>query len=79
LRSRSALISPTTTMASVAAGTPPGAPARVKAPVSEVAGTTDLAVADRAGNVVEVTTTVEGPWGSGLAMDGIVLNNQLTD
>ncbi|WP_447407300.1 gamma-glutamyltransferase, partial [Clostridium perfringens] len=44
-----------------------------------VAGTTDLAVADRAGNVVEVTTTVEGPWGSGLAMDGIVLNNQLTD
>ncbi|MBI0476313.1 gamma-glutamyltransferase [Sphingomonas sp. MA1305] len=79
LRGRSALISPTTTMASVAAGTPPGAPPRVAAPVSEVAGTTDLAVADRAGNVVEVTTTVEGPWGSGLAMDGVVLNNQLTD
>ncbi len=79
LRSRSMLISPTATMPSVSAGTPPGAPPRIEAPVSEVAGTTDLAVADRAGNVVEVTTTVEGPWGSGLALDGAVLNNQLTD
>ena len=79
LATRSALIAPDRTMASVAAGTPPGAPARTPAPVSEVAGTTDLAVADRAGNVVEVTTTVEGPFGSGLVVDGIVLNNELTD
>jgi len=79
LATRSALIAPDRTMASVAAGTPPGAPARTPAPVSEVAGTTDLAVADRAGNVVEVTTTVEGPFGSGLVVDGTVLNNELTD
>ena len=79
LASRSALISPAATMARVAAGTPPGAPARTPAPVSEVAGTTDLAVADRDGNVVEVTTTVEGPFGSGLVVDGTVLNNELTD
>ncbi len=79
LASRSALISESATMASVAAGTPPGAPVRTPAPVSEVAGTTDLAVADRDGNVVEVTTTVEGPFGSGLTMDGTVLNNELTD
>ncbi len=79
LASRSALISESATMASVAAGTPPGAPARTPAPVSEVAGTTDLAVADRDGNVVEVTTTVEGPFGSGLVVDGTVLNNELTD
>jgi gamma-glutamyltranspeptidase/glutathione hydrolase len=79
LASRSALISESTTMARVAAGTPPGAPARTPAPVSEVAGTTDLAVADRDGNVVEVTTTVEGPFGSGLTVDGTVLNNELTD
>lgn len=76
---RSALIATDRTMARVAAGTPPGAPARTPAPVSEVAGTTDLAVADRAGNVVEVTTTVEGPFGSGLVVDGTVLNNELTD
>jgi len=79
LATRSALIAPDRTMASVAAGTPPGAPTRIPAPVSEVAGTTDLAVADRAGNVVEVTTTVEGPFGSGLVVDGTVLNNELTD
>lgn len=79
LASRSALIAPGTTMATVAAGTPPGAPARTPAPVSEVAGTTDLAVADRDGNVVEVTTTIEGPFGSGLTVDGTVLNNELTD
>lgn len=79
LASRSALISPDTTLANVTAGTPPGAPPRMPAPVSEVAGTTDLAVADRDGNVVEVTTTVEGPFGSGLVVDGTVLNNELTD
>lgn len=79
LASRSALISPTATMATVAAGTPPGAPARAPAVARETPGTTDLAVVDRRGNVVEVTTTVEGYFGSGLTVDGTVLNNQLTD
>ncbi|EZP52621.1 gamma-glutamyltransferase [Sphingomonas sp. RIT328] len=79
LAARSALIAPDRTLATVTAGTPRGAPPRTPAPVSEVAGTTDLAVADRAGNVVEVTTTVEGPFGSGLVIDGTVLNNELTD
>lgn len=79
IASRSKLIDPTKTMASIAAGTPPGAPRRVLAKVQEVAGTTDLAVTDGAGNVVEVTTTVEGPFGSGLTVDGAILNNQLTD
>ena len=59
--SRSALISPDKSMASVAPGT------------------TDLVATDKAGNVVEVTTTIEGPWGSGLSVDGIMLNNELTD
>ncbi|MCK8455851.1 gamma-glutamyltransferase [Sphingomonas faeni] len=79
LAARSALISPATTMRTVAPGTPPGAPARAPAPVSEVPGTTDLAVADARGNVVEVTTTVESYFGSGITVDGTVLNNQLTD
>ena len=79
LATRSALISPTATMADAVAGTPPGAPPRVRAPVSEVPGTTDIAAVDKNGNVVEVTTTVEGYFGSGLSVDGTVLNNQLTD
>jgi gamma-glutamyltranspeptidase/glutathione hydrolase len=79
IASRSALISPTSTMPSVTAGTPPGAPARTRAPVSEVPGTSDLAVADSRGNVVEVTTTIEGYFGSGLSVGGTMLNNELTD
>ncbi|MDQ2893876.1 MAG: gamma-glutamyltransferase, partial [Pseudomonadota bacterium] len=79
IASRSALMSPTASIANVEAGSPPGAPPRVKAPAGEVAGTTDLVVADSAGNVVEVTTTIEGVFGSGLSVDGAMLNNQLTD
>jgi gamma-glutamyltranspeptidase/glutathione hydrolase len=79
LASRSALISPASAIEVVTAGTPPGAPPRTPVPAREVAGTTDLAVTDARGNVVEVTTTVEGVFGSGLGVDGTVLNNQLTD
>ncbi|HEY0411816.1 MAG TPA: gamma-glutamyltransferase [Allosphingosinicella sp.] len=79
LASRSALISPDRTMARVTAGAPRGAPARLRAPPGEAAGTTDLVVADRAGNVVEVTTTIESVFGSGLSVDGTMLNNELTD
>lgn len=77
--SRSALISPDGTMASVAAGTPAGAPPRKRVSASETPGTTDLVVTDNAGNVVEATTTIEGAFGSGLTIDGIMLNNELTD
>jgi len=79
LASRSALIAPDRTIATIAVGTPPGAPRRLAVPASEVAGTTDLVTADRHGNVVEVTTTIEGYFGSGLSVDGIPLNNELTD
>jgi len=79
LRSRSALIAPDRTMASVAAGTPPGAPRRVRAVPQEVPGTTSLSVTDAAGNVAQVTATIEGYFGSGLSANGSFLNNELTD
>ncbi|MBV9929627.1 MAG: gamma-glutamyltransferase [Alphaproteobacteria bacterium] len=79
LASRSASISPERAMAHASAGTPPGAPRRLPVPAGERAGTTDLVVADRAGNVVEVTTTIESVFGSGLSVDGTMLNNELTD
>ena len=79
LAGRSALISPDRSITTIAAGNPPGAPARVRAAPQEVPGTTDLAVTDGRGNVVEVTTTVEGVFGSGLSVDGTILNNELTD
>jgi gamma-glutamyltranspeptidase/glutathione hydrolase len=79
LAQRSALIAPDRTMPSVSAGTPPGAPARQLAPNADVPGTSDLVTVDRRGNVAEVTTTIESYFGSGLSVDGVQLNNELTD
>jgi len=76
---RSALISPDHSLATIAPGMPAGAPRRIRAPLSEVPGTSDLATADAAGNVVEVTTTIDGYFGSGISVDGVWLNNELTD
>ncbi len=45
----------------------------------EAAGTSHFVVIDRAGNVASMTTTVESLFGSGRAVDGFMLNNQLTD
>ena len=79
LAARSALISPAATMASIAPGTPPGAPPRVAVVPGPEHGTSDMAVADAQGDVAEVTSTIESIFGSGLSVDGIMLNNELTD
>ncbi|MCB2047203.1 MAG: gamma-glutamyltransferase [Novosphingobium sp.] len=42
-------------------------------------GTSHFAVVDRDGNAVSYTSTIEGPFGSGLMHDGFFLNNELTD
>ena len=51
------------------------------APESEKRGTTHLVVADRWGNVVSMTTTIEENFGSGVVVPGrgFLLNNELTD
>lgn len=41
--------------------------------------TSHFTIIDGAGNVVSMTTTVEGPFGSHLMAGGMMLNNQLTD
>jgi gamma-glutamyltranspeptidase / glutathione hydrolase len=45
----------------------------------ESSGTSHFVVVDADGNVVSMTTTVESVFGSGRAVGGFVLNNQLTD
>jgi gamma-glutamyltranspeptidase/glutathione hydrolase len=74
---RAALIGPVAGPAP-AAGDP--VPAR-RGPdaTNEAAGTSHFVVIDRAGNVVSMTTTVESLFGSGRAVGGFMLNNQLTD
>ncbi|GGO94468.1 gamma-glutamyltransferase [Stakelama pacifica] len=79
LAKRSQLISPDTTLGTYEPGTPAGAPKRITAPQSEVPGTSHIATADQWGNVTSVTSTIEGYWGSGLAVQGTFLNNELTD
>lgn len=79
LAGRSALISADRAMATVAAGTPPGAPRVRAAADGEVPSTSHMVAVDSAGDVATLTSTIEGAWGSGLTVDGYFLNNELTD
>lgn len=79
LASRSALIQEDRSLAVIEPGKPRGAPPRKRAPFKDDPGTTDLAAADGQGNVVSVTTTINGYFGSGIAVDGYMLNNELPD
>ena len=63
-----------------APGSPPGAPeGRRDDRSSEQPSTTHLSVVDRAGNAVALTSSIETAFGSGLMVEGFLLNNQLTD
>lgn len=80
LARRSALISADATIPTAMPGTPPGAKiALAPAAAQEEHGTTHFVAVDRWGNAASYTSTVEGPFGSGLMVGGYYLNNQLTD
>ena len=79
LAQRSKLISTTATLPVYEAGTPPGAQARTSVVQNEVHGTTHFIAVDRNGDIVGMTSTVEGPFGSQLMANGFILNNELTD
>ena len=64
------------------AGEPPPLAAEAqfgKDATTEVAGTSHFVVVDAEGDVVSMTTSVESLFGSGRAVGGFFLNNQLTD
>ncbi|MFD1151975.1 gamma-glutamyltransferase [Saccharothrix hoggarensis] len=85
--SRACLISPTTAMAGAVAPGDPRHPApcatngEPTATPYEGTDTTHLTVADRWGNVVAYTLTIEQEGGSGIVVPGrgFLLNNELTD
>jgi gamma-glutamyltranspeptidase/glutathione hydrolase len=79
LAERSRLISADRAMARAVAGTPPGAAPRTAAAAIETPSTSHFVAVDGAGNVASYTSTIEGPWGSGLTVNGHYLNNELTD
>jgi gamma-glutamyltranspeptidase / glutathione hydrolase len=79
LAERSAMIDPDKARTEYPAGNPPGAAPRTAAISGEVAGTTHFSAADRDGNIANMTSTIEGPFGSQLIAGGFFLNNELTD
>lgn len=60
-------------------GAPQGAPVHGPDATKEPGGTTHFVVIDAKGDMVSMTTTVESIFGSGRAVGGFFLNNQLTD
>jgi gamma-glutamyltranspeptidase/glutathione hydrolase len=79
LATRSRLIAADRSIPHVVAGTPPGAPRVTAAADNEVPATSHMVAVDREGNVASLTSTIEGPFGSGLTVNGFFLNNELTD
>jgi gamma-glutamyltranspeptidase/glutathione hydrolase len=79
IKQRSALIDPEKARSDYPAGNPPGASPRTAAISSEVAGTTHFTAVDAKGNIANMTSTIEGPFGSQLIAGGFFLNNELTD
>jgi gamma-glutamyltranspeptidase/glutathione hydrolase len=79
IAARSALISTDSTMDTVTPGTPAGAPALKRAEPQPEHGTTSFTAVDRWGNVAQGTVTIESVFGSGQSMNGLFLNNELTD
>lgn len=80
LAERSALIDPASRMARAEAGRPAGAPmALADGDEPQERGTSHLAAIDADGTMVSYTSTIEGPFGSGLMAGGFFLNNELTD
>ena len=80
---RAALIGDRPPPAPVAAGTPPGVAGASgsAASVDRVGSTTHLSVADKDGNIVAYTFTIESTGGNGVVVPGygFLLNNELTD
>lgn len=79
LAERRQLISPFGAAGRYEPGTPPGAKPRAEAPPVKEQGTTHFVTADKDGNVVSMTSTVESIFGSQLMANGYFLNNELTD
>jgi gamma-glutamyltranspeptidase/glutathione hydrolase len=81
LDERARLVGPRARETPPDAGTPPGASmTRLgRDATADVPGTSHFVVVDAEGDVVSMTTSVESLFGSGRAVGGFFLNNQLTD
>ena len=62
-------------------GDPPGSRAEQRGDnaAPELPSTSEIAIIDRAGNALSLTTTIENAFGSRIMVRGFLLNNELTD
>lgn len=79
LKKRAALIDVNKDSVEVVAGVPVGAVPLESAPAIEFANTTHYSIVDAKGNAVSITSSIENAFGSGLLVNGYLLNNQMTD
>lgn len=62
------------------AGVPPGfGENQATEPLAPGGGTSHVSIADRYGNVLSMTSSIESAFGNGIMVQGFFLNNQLTD
>ena len=78
LKSRAALISMEKANTDIKAGNPVDF-IRGKDATPDNPGTSHFTIIDKNGLTISMTTTVEGPFGSGRMVGGFLLNNQMTD
>jgi gamma-glutamyltranspeptidase / glutathione hydrolase len=79
LAERSQLLSETTSLRTIEAGKPTGAPEMAASRDWADLGTSSLTVVDGAGNIQQITTTINGYYGNGISVGGLMLNNELPD
>jgi gamma-glutamyltranspeptidase/glutathione hydrolase len=79
LKRRAQLIDSQRDAGEAPAGEPPGAQPLVSAQSPEFENTSHVSVVDGWGQAVSMTTSIENAFGSGLMVNGYLLNNQLTD
>lgn len=81
LKERRELISTVVSMEKAEAGAVPLAEKALlgKDATVELGGTSHVSIIDAVGNVVSMTSSIEGAFGSGQMVGGFLLNNQLTD
>ena len=82
LAERRQAIDATRSMGVPSPGTPPGCCRRIALADgvhADAGGTSHVAIVDREGNAVSMTTTIESAFGSHRMVRGFLLNNQLTD
>jgi len=79
LKARAGEIRMDRSLGAAAAGVPPGATTRGLDQSLSLPSTSHLAIVDRDGRMVNMTTTIENGFGSLQMVKGFLLNNQLTD